>query len=90
MTLNGELVGVGYVDVLPGGLSAIYFYSDPKQHRRSLGVYNVLSLVERARELGLPFLYLGYYVPGSRSMSYKGAYRPAEVYRDGRWQLLAD
>lgn len=88
--LDGSLCGVGYVDVLPDGLSAIYFFSDPAEHRRSLGVFNVLSLVERARELKLPYLYLGYYVPGSRSMSYKGTYRPAEVFREGGWRRLAE
>ncbi len=86
--LGDRLVGVGYVDVLNDGLSAIYFYYDPEEERRSLGVFNILSLVERARERRLPYVYLGYYVPSSRSMSYKALYRPCEVARAGIWQRL--
>lgn len=85
-TIAGRLVGVGYVDRLPQALSAIYFYHDPDERSRSLGTYNVLSIVERARILGVPHVYLGYYVEGCRSLAYKAAFRPNEVLgRDGEW-----
>ena len=58
--LDGVLVGVGYVDELAGGLSAIYFAHDPNFRDRSLGTWNVLSVLERASVLGLPHVYLGY------------------------------
>lgn len=85
--LGGELVGVGYVDVLPGGLSAIYFFYDPALRDRSLGVWNVLSVIDAAAEAGLPYVYLGFYVEGCRSLEYKARYRPNEVLgTDGQWR----
>jgi len=79
------LVGVGYVDALPDGLSAIYFYYEPSERRLSLGTWNVLSLIEEARSRSLPYVYLGYFVPASRSMEYKARFRPHELLRNGSW-----
>ena len=89
--LKGQLVGVGYVDVLPGspegGLSAIYFYYDPRQRDRSLGTWNVLCLIEEAARRRLPYLYLGYYVEGCGSMSYKPRFVPNQLRGDdGIWR----
>jgi leucyl-tRNA---protein transferase len=85
--LGGRLVGVGYVDVLPAGLSAIYFFYDPDHRDRSLGTWNVLSLIEHAAARGLPHVYLGYYIAGSRSMSYKARFAPNQVLGpDGHWR----
>jgi arginyl-tRNA--protein-N-Asp/Glu arginylyltransferase len=84
--LGGKLVGVGYVDRVPAGLSAIYFVHDPTQSARSLGTYNVLSAIRQAREWELPHVYLGYYVEGCRSLEYKARFRPNEVMGpDGEW-----
>jgi leucyl-tRNA---protein transferase len=77
--LGERLIAVGYVDALSGGLSAIYFYYDPGERHRSLGVFNVLSLMEAARTRGLPHVYLGYYVEGCRSLDYKARFKPNEV-----------
>jgi arginyl-tRNA--protein-N-Asp/Glu arginylyltransferase len=77
--LDDELVGVGYVDALPRGLSAIYFFYEPEHRDRSLGTWNVMALLEEAAARGLPHLYLGYYVEGCRSMAYKGTFRPNQV-----------
>src|SRR5205823_12092160 len=68
---QGVLVGVGYADDLPGGLSAIYFFYDPAHRDLSLGTWNVLSLIAHAAERGIPHVYLGYYVAGCPSMAYK-------------------
>ena len=84
--VDGRLVGVGYVDALPEGLSAVYFFHDPAHHRRSLGTFNILTMIEAARQRGLPHVYLGYYVEGCRSLEYKGRFRPNEILQDGRWQ----
>jgi arginyl-tRNA--protein-N-Asp/Glu arginylyltransferase len=85
--LQGRLVGIGYVDELPAGLSAIYFFYDPAHRDRGLGVFNVLCLMERAWELGVPYVYLGYYVAGCRSLVYKANYRPNQVLDpDGSWR----
>jgi arginine-tRNA-protein transferase len=87
--LADRLVGVGYVDRLPVGLSAIYFFYDPDEAKRSLGTFNVLSILREARESGLPFVYLGYYVEGCRSLEYKGRFRPNEILgADGEWQAF--
>ncbi len=83
--VGDRLVGVGYVDRLPVGLSAIYFFHDPDERRRSLGVLNVLSTLKAAADAGLPHVYLGYYVAGCRSLEYKAKYRPNEVLGDGAW-----
>jgi arginine-tRNA-protein transferase len=85
-SIDGRLVAVGYVDVLSEGLSAIYFFYDPDERRRSLGTFNVLSIIESARRRGLDWAYLGYYVRGCRSLEYKGLFRPNETLnRDGTW-----
>src|SRR5262245_37218818 len=84
--LGKRLVGVGYVDDLPGCLSAIYFFYDPELRERSLGTYNVLSLVEQAARRRLRHVYLGYYVAGCPSMEYKPRFRPNQLLgTDGRW-----
>jgi arginine-tRNA-protein transferase len=127
--LDGRLLGVGYVDVLPGekseirnpksernpkdqeekpksseegvsdfgfrisdlsnegGLSAIYFFYDPRQRERSLGTWNVLCLLEEAARRRLPHVYLGYYVEGCGSMSYKTRFVPNQLRgEDGVWR----
>ena len=84
--VEGRLAGVGYVDVLPDALSAIYFFYDPDERRRSLGTFNVLSIIDQARRRALPWVYLGYYVEGCRSVEYKARFGPNEVLRpDGTW-----
>lgn len=84
--LGERLVGVGYVDRLPLGLSAIYFFHDPAEHRRSLGTFNVLSTIREAARANLPHVYLGFYVAGCRSLEYKTRFRPNEALQeDGSW-----
>jgi arginyl-tRNA--protein-N-Asp/Glu arginylyltransferase len=84
--LGTRLVGVGYVDVLPGALSAIYFFYDPAERGRSLGTWNVLSIIERAAQCRIPHVYLGYYVADCRSMLYKARFRPNQIRGpDGSW-----
>jgi leucyl-tRNA---protein transferase len=85
--LGNRLVAVAYVDALAEGLSAIYCYYDPTERARSLGTFNILSLLASARERGLPHVYLGYYVAGCRSVEYKRKFRPNEVLRpNGTWE----
>jgi arginine-tRNA-protein transferase len=85
--LDGGLVGVGYVDNLPVGLSGIYFFYDPALRERSLGTWNVLKLIEATAQRRLPHLYLGYYVAGCRSMAYKKGFIPNQILgADGTWQ----
>lgn len=84
---NSALVGVGYVDALPIGLSAIYFIHDPDRRSYSLGTFNVLRLIAEAARRGLPHVYLGYYVSACRSLAYKDRFRPSEILApDGSWR----
>lgn len=87
-TLAGRVVMVSLVDRLLDGLSAVYAFYEPELARRGLGVYNVLTLVELARRMGLPYVYLGYWIGESPKMAYKRQYRPIEGLIDGRWQRL--
>ena len=89
--VGDTLVGVGYVDVVPKGLSAIYFFHDPGEEKRSLGTFNILSMIDAARQRQLPYVYLGYYVAGCRSLEYKARFRPNEVLDDaGEWVPFVD
>ena len=84
--LGARLVGVGYVDVLPVALSAIYFFYDPAERGRSLGTWNVLSIIERAAQCRIPHVYLGYYVADCTSMLYKAQFKPNQIRGpDGSW-----
>jgi arginine-tRNA-protein transferase len=72
-----------------GGLSAIYFFYDPDERRRSLGTFNVLCLIDEAARRGFPYVYLGYHVAGCRSLEYKANFRPNQLRGDdGIWRDL--
>jgi arginine-tRNA-protein transferase len=71
--LRERIVAVGIADVEPLAMSAVYCYFAPGLESRSLGVFNVLSLVDHSRRLGLAHLYLGYYVAGSSAHELQGA-----------------
>ena len=84
--LKDRLLAVAVMDELDCGMSAIYTYYDPDQDSRSLGTYAVLWQIQRARELGLPALYLGYWISNCRKMNYKTQFRPVELFQDGQWE----
>ncbi len=90
--LSGDrLIGVGYVDRLPDCLSAIYFYSEPDERRRSLGTYNVLCVLDAAARSRLPHVYLGYFVAGCQSLAYKANFQPNQILQpDGSWRDFLD
>jgi arginine-tRNA-protein transferase len=84
---DGQLVGVGYVDDLPGALSAIYFFYDPEQRQHSLGTFNVLRILAEAKTRRIPHVYLGYFVEGCPSMNYKSRFVPNQILEpNGQWQ----
>lgn len=83
-----SLTAVSIVDYLDHGLSAVYTFFDPLQSRRSLGTHAILWQIERARTLGLPYVYLGYWVKGCRKMNYKSSFRPLEMLVAGKWIVV--
>jgi leucyl-tRNA---protein transferase len=86
-SIAGRLLGVGYVDHTPGGLSAIYFFYDPAERDRGLGTWNVLSVIDRAAKLALPYVYLGYHVAAAESLAYKANFAPNQLRGpDGVWR----
>ncbi len=88
--VGDRLVGACLMDRLGDGLSAVYSFFAPELVRRSLGNYAILWLIERAKTLGLPYVYLGYWVPESAKMAYKARFRPAEVLAGGAWRVLTE
>lgn len=82
---SGELLAVALSDVLKDGLSMVYSFFDPDAAARSLGTFMILDHIARAREMGLPYVYLGYWVPGSRKMDYKGRFLPQERLMPSGW-----
>jgi arginine-tRNA-protein transferase len=84
----GKLIGACLVDRLHDGLSAVYSYFEPSQSERSLGTYMIMRLVERTRAAGLPYLYLGYWISGSRKMAYKANFTPLEGLTSRGWTVM--
>jgi arginyl-tRNA--protein-N-Asp/Glu arginylyltransferase len=85
---GGMLVGACLTDRLADGFSAVYSFFDPEEPRRSLGTWMILWLVERAAQLCLPYVYLGFWVAGCSKMSYKASFRPLEGYTAEGWQMI--
>jgi arginyl-tRNA--protein-N-Asp/Glu arginylyltransferase len=83
---QNELIGALLADIQSDGLSAVYSFFDPALAARSLGTYMILDLLTIAKDSKLDWLYLGYFVEGSQKMDYKARFRPAEIYKNGRWQ----
>ena len=84
------LTAVCLTDVFDDGLSMVYSFYDPDLTDLSLGTYVILDHIDIAREAGLPYVYLGYWVPGSRKMGYKASFSALEIYKSGQWQDLGD
>ena len=84
------LTAVCLTDVLDDGVSLVYSFYDPARTKASLGTYIILDHIEIAREAGLPFVYLGYWVPGSPKMGYKAKFSGLELFVGNRWEKMRD
>jgi leucyl-tRNA---protein transferase len=82
---GGALVAMALTDVLSDGLSMVYSFYDPNLADRSLGTYMIVDHIERTRKMGLPYLYLGYWVSGSSKMDYKSRFLPQERLHGSGW-----
>jgi len=86
---EGALVAVSLIDRLDDGISAVYSFYDPTRHRRSLGTWCILWLVEECRRAGLGYVYLGYWIAESPKMAYKARFPALERLADGCWVPFA-
>ena len=86
---NEPLLACALTDRLPDGLSMVYSFFEPDDERRSLGAHMILDHVALARELNLPYVYLGYWVDGSQKMDYKRSFGPLERLTAGGWTRMA-
>lgn len=87
---SGGLAAVCLTDILDDGLSLVYSFFAPELQKSSLGTYVILDHIALAREAGLPYVYLGYWVPGSPKMGYKANFSALEVHIGGQWQPIGD
>jgi arginyl-tRNA--protein-N-Asp/Glu arginylyltransferase len=85
---SGALVAACLTDILADGLSMVYSFYDPDAAERSLGTFMILDHLDRAQRLGLPHLYLGYWVEGSKKMAYKARFRPQERLGMNGWERI--
>ena len=84
----GELLAVALTDVLSDGLSMVYSFFDSQESTRSLGTFMILEHIERAKQMGLSYVYLGYWVQGSRKMDYKGRFLPQQRLAADGWKRV--
>ena len=89
-TEDDALIAVSLTDVLGDGVSMVYSFFSPDYERNSLGTYLILDHIRIAQEAELPYVYLGYWVPGSQKMGYKANFSGLEVFVGGNWQKVPD
>jgi arginyl-tRNA--protein-N-Asp/Glu arginylyltransferase len=83
---TGRLIAACLADRLGDGYSAVYSFFDPARDRSSLGTWIILTLIEKARDRGLPYVYLGFWIDECRKMSYKVRFRPLEAFTVEGWR----
>ncbi len=86
---NQILRMISIIDILNDGLSSVYTFYDPDVPQSAYGTFNVLWQIAQTKILGLPYLYLGYWIEASRKMSYKSNFKPLQALQDGSWKPLS-
>lgn len=79
---DDKLMAVALADILPNGLSAIYCYYDHEFEEFSPGKYSILAQISIAKQLNIPYIYLGYWIKDHFSMGYKENYKPFEILQN--------
>ncbi|MGU3493901.1 arginyltransferase [Xanthobacteraceae bacterium A53D] len=87
---TGDLFAVALTDVLGDGLSMVYSFYNPNVPQRSMGTFLILDHIAKAKEMGLPYVYLGYWVNGSRKMDYKRRFMPQERLSPHGWERVKE
>mgnify|MGYP000870686474 FL=1 len=85
-----QLVGCTVVDQLSTGLSALYTWFDIAYEKRGIGTLSILHLIRLSEKLGLPFVYLGYWIADSDKMAYKSRFKPLQTFKNDRWTQKID
>jgi len=85
---TGPLIATALTDTLADGLSMVYSFFDPELSDRSLGTYMILDHIQRTKKQGLPYLYLGYWINGSKKMDYKARFMPQERLGLNGWMRV--
>ena len=92
-----RLIGVDLIDILEDGISAIYFFYEPDYAKLSLGIYSLLYQIALAKEMGLSYIYLGYWVNGCKAFKYKTNFKPEEILEgfpsldeEANWRAFTD
>lgn len=85
---GGDLIAAALTDILGDGLSMVYSFFEPGEQDRSLGTYMILDHIARARSMGLPYVYLGYWIDGSSKMGYKGRFLPQQRLAPNGWMRV--
>jgi len=85
---SGPLVATALTDLLADGISMVYSFFDPTLRERGLGTFMILDHIQRAQKLGLPYVYLGYWVDGSPKMDYKTRFKPQEHLGPRGWETI--
>ncbi|MFA7586813.1 MAG: arginyltransferase, partial [Novosphingobium sp.] len=89
-SVPGRLVAACLTDRQGDGLSMVYSFYDPAHPTRSgLGNFIILDHIRRAKDMGLPFVYLGYWVEGAERMQYKVRFRPLEKLGRNGWERMS-
>lgn len=85
---QGPLIAVALTDLLSDGLSMVYSFYEPDEETRGLGTFMILDHIRRAARHGLPYVYLGYWVEGSKKMAYKRRFLPQEHLGPDGWERV--